>query len=174
MRTATAAVGLVLGACASRAAPPAVQPVPTPVPAVTEPAPPAAAHVHSGPWSLESLARDAELLGNLGRVQRKVTSKLPEAQAFFDQGLALSYGFNHDEAARSFARAAELDPACASCFWGVALVLGPNYNMPMLANRFPAAWTALREAQELAVHATPDEQALIAALAKRYPGPEPL
>src|SRR5690606_13425761 len=89
-------------------------------------------------------------------------------------GLRLTYGFNHDEAARSFARAAELDPSCAACYWGVALVLGPNYNVPMLANRFPAAWEALTRAQENAPRATPVERALIAALAKRYPGPDPL
>ncbi|HEX8114940.1 MAG TPA: hypothetical protein VF516_44725, partial [Kofleriaceae bacterium] len=62
---------------------------------------------------------------------------------------------------------------CASCYWGVALVLGPNYNVPMLANRFPAAWQALQRAQQLAPSATPVEQALIAALARRYPGARP-
>lgn len=133
--------------------------------------PEAAATEHLG---LGEIALDAAPMPDLGTHTRTITTTSDAAQAFFDQGLRLLYGFNHDEAARSFAKAAELDPACASCFWGVALVLGPNYNMPMLANRFPAAWTALREAQELAVHTTPEEQALIAALAKRYPGPEAL
>jgi len=91
----------------------------------------------------------------------------------FDQGLRLIYGFNHDEAARSFARAGQLDPTCASCFWGVALALGPNYNVPMQNDRFPAAWQALQRARELAPTATAVERALIEALAKRYPGPAP-
>lgn len=83
-------------------------------------------------WTLEGLARGAVLLPDLGTHRRMVTTTSPEAQKFFDQGLALTYGFNHDEAARSYARAAEIDPLCAMCFWGVAYTLGPNYNMPML------------------------------------------
>ncbi|WP_375746388.1 hypothetical protein NR800_17760 [Corallococcus interemptor] len=102
-----------------------------------------------------------------------MTTRSPEAQAFFDQGMRLTYAFNHDEAARSFARAAQLDPSCASCFWGVALVLGPNYNVPMLPDRAATAWTALQKAQALAPTATPTEQALIGALSQRYGGPEP-
>ena len=123
--------------------------------------------------SLSSLAQGAVLFDNLGTFQRKVTTRSPEAQAFFDQGMRLTYAFNHDEAARSFARAAQLDPSCASCFWGVALVLGPNYNVPMLPDRAALAWTALKKAQALAPSASPAEQALIGALSKRYGGPEP-
>ena len=123
--------------------------------------------------SLTSLAQGAVLFDDLGTFQRKVTTRSPEAQAFFDQGMRLTYAFNHDEAARSFARAAQLDPSCASCFWGVALVLGPNYNVPMLPDRAATAWTALRKAQALAPTATPTEQALIGALSRRYGGPEP-
>jgi tetratricopeptide (TPR) repeat protein len=134
----------------------------------------AAAHVHAQApsWTLASLGHDAELLGNLGDVKRSVTSAVPEAQAFFDQGLALTYGFNHDEAARSFAHAGALDASCALCFWGAAYTLGPNYNIPMLPERAQAAWQALTAAQKAAQQATPVEQALIAALAKRYAGPE--
>ncbi|WP_223635991.1 hypothetical protein [Corallococcus sp. EGB] len=123
--------------------------------------------------SLTSLAQGAVLFDNLGTFQRKVTTQSPEAQAYFDQGMRLTYAFNHDEAARSFARAAQLDPSCASCFWGVALVLGPNYNVPMLPDRAATAWDALRRAQALAPSVTPTEQALIGALSRRYGGPEP-
>lgn len=123
-------------------------------------------------WTLESLARGAILLPDLGAHRREVTTDSSEAQAFFDQGLALTYGFNHDEAARSYARAAELDPQCAMCFWGVAYTLGPNYNVPMLPERARTAWEAISRAQQLAVKkATPVEAALIRALAKRYRGP---
>ncbi|RKG78231.1 hypothetical protein D7W79_13410 [Corallococcus exercitus] len=137
----------------------------------------AAAHgAHGKPSalsSLTSLAQGAVLFDDLGTFQRKVTTRSPEAQAFFDQGLRLTYTFNHDEAARSFARAAQLDPSCAMCFWGVALVMGPNYNVPMLPDRAATTWDALRRAQALAATATPAEQALIGALSRRYGGPEP-
>ena len=94
----------------------------TPVPPVAEEH---AAHApETAGWTLAKLAQGATLLGNLGEVHRAVSTRSPEAQAFFDQGLALTYGFNHDEAARSFALAAALDPACAMCFWGAAYTLG--------------------------------------------------
>jgi tetratricopeptide (TPR) repeat protein len=98
----------------------------------------------------------------------------PEAQRYFDQGLRLSFGFNHDEATRSFARAAELDPACAACLWGVAWTLGPNYNVPMLPDRAQAAWDALQAAVERKDRARPVDQALIVALTTRYKGPRPV
>jgi tetratricopeptide (TPR) repeat protein len=122
---------------------------------------------------LDQIVEGAALMPDLGTHTRAITTSSKEAQAYYDQGLRLVYGFNHDEAARSFAKAAALDPKCASCYWGVALVLGPNYNVPMLPDRFPAAWEALQKAQKHAAGATPVEQALIGALAKRYPGPEP-
>ena len=124
--------------------------------------------------TLATIAEGAAPMANLGTLQRSITTSSKEAQIYFDQGLRLTFAFNHDEAARSFAKAAQLDPKCASCFWGVALVLGPNYNVPMLADRFPAAWQALQQAQKHAGEATPVEQALIGALGKRYPGAEPL
>jgi tetratricopeptide (TPR) repeat protein len=131
-----------------------------------------AAPAHGPSWTLASIAEGAVLLGDLGEHRRTVTTSSKEAQAFFDQGLALGYGFNHDEAARSFARAAELDPKCAMCFWGVAYMLGPNYNVPMLPERAVAAWDAIQKAREHATAATPVEAALVAALAKRFGGPE--
>lgn len=123
--------------------------------------------------TLDSLAEGAVLFDDLGTWHRPVTTASKEAQAYFDQGLRLAYGFNHDEAARSFARATQLDPTCAMCFWGVALVLGPNYNVPMLPDRAAVAWEGVRKAQALASRVTPVEQALIGALARRYGGPEP-
>lgn len=130
-------------------------------------------HEHTS-WTLDRLAEGAMLLPGLEAVQRPVSTSSAEAQAFFDQGLALTYGFNHDEAARSFAHAAQLDPDCAMCFWGAAYVLGPNYNIPMLADRTEAAWDALTQARQLVASgkATPVEQALVEALAERYAGPE--
>ena len=85
------------------------------------------------------------------------------------------WAFNHDEATRSFAKAAELDPTCAACYWGVALTVGPNYNVPAMEEaRARVASEALHKAQENAARATPVEQGLIAALAARYPSAQPL
>lgn len=128
------------------------------------------AEAHEDP--LTALARGAQLLPGLDAVHRDVTTHSSQAQTYFNQGLAFTYGFNHDEAARSYARAAELDPGCALCLWGVAYTLGPNYNMPMLPGRAQAAWDAITRAQQLAPQASPVEAALIGALARRIAGPE--
>jgi hypothetical protein len=71
-----------------------------------------------------------KLVEGLGPVHHPVSTAVPEAQKFFDQGLAYLYAFNHNEADRSFAKAAELDPKLAMAWWGRALALGPNYNLP--------------------------------------------
>lgn len=113
--------------------------------------------------------RKATLMPGLGDVHHAVTTKNPEAQRFFDQGLALIFGFNHDEALRSFQRAAELDPECAMAWWGVALSVGPNYNDPEPdMNRAKMAWEAIQRARSLGVHATDPERGYIEALAARY------
>ena len=114
-------------------------------------------------------SRQAVLMPGLGDVHHAVSTKNPEAQRFFDQGLALIYGFNHEEALRSFQRAAELDPQCAMAWWGVALAVGPNYNDPEPdLTREKTAWEAIQKARSLASGATEPERAYIQALAKRY------
>jgi tetratricopeptide (TPR) repeat protein len=120
-------------------------------------------HQHS-----ETAGSEAPLLSGLGDVNHPVRTSNPQAQRYFNQGLALIYGFNHEEAARSFRRAAELDPKCAMAFWGVALAVGPNYNDPEIdQERLKAAVEAIGKAQ--AVRGAPaNEQAYIGALAKRY------
>ena len=124
------------------------------------------------PASLADWAKGAQLFDGLGSFHRKVNTDSADAQRYFDQGMRLLWGFNHDESTRSFARAAELDPKCAICQWGVALTVGPNYNQPMMAQpRAQVAWDALQQATRLAADASPAEQALIAALGKRYSGP---
>ncbi|RJP73042.1 MAG: hypothetical protein C4532_05095 [Candidatus Abyssobacteria bacterium SURF_17] len=110
----------------------------------------------------------APLLEGIGRYHYAISTDSPDAQRFFDQGLILSYGFNHAEAERSFREAARLDPDCAMCYWGIALVLGPNINAPMSAEANPKAYEALQKALELAPQATEKERALTNALAKRY------
>ena len=108
------------------------------------------------------------LFDNLGRHTWPITSRTPQVQAFFDQGLRLAYGFNHAEARRAFRQAQRLDPSCAMCFWGEACVLGPNINVPMEPSANAPALAALGRAQALTAHASEKEQALIAALATRY------
>ena len=109
------------------------------------------------------------LPGNLGSHQHPITTTSALAQRYFDEGLVLTYGFNHAEGIRSFKDAATLDPSCAMCYWGIALALGPNINAPMGDAAVPAAYAALQKALELAPGASPAEQAYIRALATRYP-----
>jgi tetratricopeptide (TPR) repeat protein len=111
----------------------------------------------------------ATLMPGLGDVHHAVSAKNSEAQRFFDQGLALIYAFNHDEALRSFERAAALDPECAMAWWGIALAVGPNYNDPEpdLA-REKKAWEAIQKASALESKATEPERGYIEALAHRY------
>lgn len=114
---------------------------------------------------------EVPLYDDLGTFSRTVTSTAPEAQRYFDQGLRLTYAFNHAEAVRAFRYAAELDTTCAMCWWGMALALGPNINWPMDSAAEVRAVEAVRRASARAAGATPVEQALIAALAVRYGEP---
>ncbi len=132
-------------------------------------------HMSRFPTTIPDWARGAMLFDGLGDANRAITTSSAEAQAYFNQGIRLLWAFNHDEATRSFAKAAELDSNCASCFWGVALTVGPNYNLPFLsAERAKIAFQALQLAEENASRTSPVEQALITALGKRYPNDRPL
>ncbi|MFL6306376.1 MAG: tetratricopeptide repeat protein [Candidatus Sulfotelmatobacter sp.] len=119
-----------------------------------------AAHMQSHPVALVS---------GLGDLRHPVSTKNAEAQKFFDQGLRFIYAFNHDEAARSFQHAAELDPKLAIAYWGVAEAVGPNYNDPADPERYKRAHDAIQKAVELSANASPSEQAYIQAMAKRFP-----
>ena len=110
----------------------------------------------------------AVLLDGLGSVHHPVATKNAEAQKFFDQGLRLIYAFNHDEAHRSFQRAAELDPKLALAHWGMALSVGPNYNLDAQEAQLKAAYASIQKAIALAKDAPQHEQDLIHALAQRY------
>lgn len=108
------------------------------------------------------------LFENLGNYSHPISTRNPQAQRYFDQGLILSYGFNHAEALRSFQQAAQLDRNCAICYWGMAYVLGPNINAAMEDGVVPTAWEAIQKAIALSQSASPKERAYIAALATRY------
>ncbi len=133
------------------------------------PAPPASASAPSaGTLDPALQIPGATLLEGLGDHRFEVTSTHPEVQRWFDQGLMLAYGFNHDAAERSFLRAAELDPDCAMCWWGAALVLGPHVNASMDPADNDKAWQRLRKAVALAAKTSPREQGFIQALQARY------
>jgi tetratricopeptide (TPR) repeat protein len=155
---------LALSAAVAQSAPPPVQSTETHGPANAM-----AMGIHL-PTTLADWSKGARLYKGLGTYHRPVRTGSPEAQRYFDQGMRFLWGFNHDESTRSFARALELDPSCAMCAWGLALTVGPNYNVPMLAEpRAKIAFEATKRAQGLAGSATPVEQALIGTLAQRYP-----
>jgi tetratricopeptide (TPR) repeat protein len=119
-------------------------------------------------------ATEAQLFEGLGSHARAVTTDSEEAQVYFNQALNWMYAFNHDEAIRSFGRAAELDPGCAMAWWGVALCEGPNYNDPLMPpERSERAWNALQRALEELDDETPAERALVEALSFRYEKPWP-
>src|SRR6516225_3730820 len=107
---------------------------------------------------------DPPVWDGLGSLSYKVTTSSAAAQVYFDQGLRLTYAFNHEEAQRAFRKAQKLDPDCAMCFWGEALVLGPNINLPMPEEAVAPAFAAMQKARTLAAKASPREQALITEL----------
>ena len=103
-----------------------------------------------------------------GSVHHPVKTASPEAQRMFDRGMALDYGFNHNQAKRCFERAASLDPEMAMAYWGIALVLGTNYNLPVDAEREKQANAAIQQAVALSARGPTNERDYIQALAKRY------
>jgi tetratricopeptide (TPR) repeat protein len=122
----------------------------------------------AGVYSSFAQSDSAVLIPGLGEHHHTISTKNPEAQRFFDQGLTLVFGFNHEEAARSFQRASELDPQSAMAFWGVALTLGPCINLDVDPPREKDAYEAVQKALLLAPSATERERSYIEALSKRY------
>ena len=119
--------------------------------------------------TIDSTQQVSPLFENLGNLHFKITTTDEKAQTFFDQGLKLTYAFNHAEAHRSFVEASRLDPKSPMTYWGQAYTLGPNIN-----DNFPdderkkKSNSALAKAMEFSAHATKKEQALIKALTSRY------
>jgi tetratricopeptide (TPR) repeat protein len=110
----------------------------------------------------------APLFEGMDLLSYPVTTKSAEAQKYFNQGLLLSYAFNHAEAARSFYQAMRLDSTCAMCYWGYAFVLGPNYNAGMDADHYERAYEAMKKANAYSGPCTPKEKAMIKAMTLRY------
>ena len=144
-----------------------------PAVALAQTAPPVHQHYEKPPEAQAPADPNKPLaprLQNLGVHRFPVSTKNSRAQLFMNQGVNLSYGFNHAEAARAFAEAARLDPNLAMAYWGQALVLGPNINSPMDPNDEAKARELIDRAKSLAAKATARERAYIDALARRYTG----
>jgi len=113
----------------------------------------------------------APLLEGLGDYRvLDATTTSERAKRFFEQGLRLTYAFNHREALRAFKEAARLDPDCAMAYWGWALVLGPNLNLPMRPEVVGQAYEAIQRAVARKSNVSRKEQDYIDALATRYAG----
>jgi tetratricopeptide (TPR) repeat protein len=125
-------------------------------------------HHPPGMPTAESASAPTPLYENLGSLHHTVTTQSDKAQQYFDQGLRLTYAFNHDEAIKSFKQALVYDSTCAMCYWGIAYALGPNINLPMDSSLVRPAWDASYNAVRLSVNVSPQEQAYIDALSKRY------
>lgn len=137
---------------------------------------PANKHSHHNRHDRRALAENprtaehrlAPILEGLGHHHHPITTSSQQAQQFFDQGLKLTYGFNHQEALRSFKEVVRLDPDAAMAYWGWALVLGPNLNLPMASEVVPQAWEAIQLALEHKDAVSDRERGYIEALAERY------
>jgi tetratricopeptide (TPR) repeat protein len=127
-------------------------------------------HEHAAP---APAAGGVPLYDDLGSHHYAISSRAPMVQEYFDQGLRLYYAFNHAESVRAFEEAVRRDPACAMCYWGIALAHGPNINAPMDSAAGVAAWAAIERAREQSAHASAEERALIEALAVRYAADPP-
>ena len=125
--------------------------------------------------ALSGWAKDSvPLYADLGDHHIAITTRVPLAQRYFDQGMRLLYGFNHGEAIRAFNEAARLDSSCAICLWGTAYAYGPHVNGGMDSAAGVAAYKAVQEARSRLRYASPREQAYIGALAKRYASVPPV
>ncbi|MBC7850556.1 MAG: hypothetical protein H7Y31_12520 [Chitinophagaceae bacterium] len=112
---------------------------------------------------------NAPIFSGLGKLHFNVTTKNKKAQQYFDQGLTLMYAFNHGEAGRSFKAAIRHDSTFAMAYWGLAMILGPNYNAALNPASLADINAAMNKAIIFSSSVSSKEKALIAALAKRFP-----
>lgn len=124
--------------------------------------------------TVQTAPPEAPRFDNLGKHHRTITTESNDVQAWFDQGINLYFGFNHEEAIRSFEAAAAIEPGCAMAYWGIAMSHGPNINNPVMdEDRSKAAYDAMHKAVENRDNASPVEQELIDALSARFTWPAP-
>jgi len=128
---------------------------------------------HQLPATAHDTGTAPPLYKDLGKFHLPITTRSSRAQAYFDQGIRLTFAFNHAEAVRAFRAARQADPDCAMCYWGEALALGPNINAPMFPEALAPAYAAATKAVSLAERVTPHERAVIRAVARRYAAAPP-
>ena len=133
--------------------------------------PPAAPATPQSVATVPSGAADG-VFKNVGNHHHPIETTNSEAQKFVDQGFNFTFGFNHEEAARSFKKASELDPKAAMAHWGVAWAMGPNYNLDIDDERAKQAYTAMQQALTLSAGGSVAERAYIEAMAIRF-SPDP-
>jgi tetratricopeptide (TPR) repeat protein len=133
---------------------------------------PAAGEKAVSPAAESQAAQTPPLIPGMGNHHHPIATTSPEAQRYFDQGFDLVFGFNHEEAVRSFTRAAELDPKAAMPHWGIAWALGPNYNVDVDDERSKQAYAAMADAVTLSKDGPANERAYIEAMAIRF-SPDP-
>lgn len=119
--------------------------------------------------ALADFEKPLPLFPDLNGEAPDITTHSNKAKQYFDQGFQLAVGFNHAEAVRSFHYALEQDPECGMCYWGLAYALGPNYNAGMQPEVVTLAYEAARKAVKFGEKASPEEQAIIHSISKRYP-----
>jgi len=130
-------------------------------------------HHQAGMPTTTEVGQAVPLYGNLGSLHHKIGTGSAAAQRYFDQGLRLTYAFNHDEAIASYTQATREDSTCAMCWWGIAYARGPNINAPMDTAAYRPAYAAIQQAVRLSSTATGYERDMIQAMARRYV-PEPV
>ena len=121
-----------------------------------------------------SPSNGAHMYEGFGNFERDITTDSRSAQQWFDQGMQQMYGFNHDEAIRSFEMAAEMDDTAAMPWWGIAYCHGININDPeMTGNRSQLAREAADNAIARLDTESAIEQAMVMAVSQRYEYPAP-
>jgi len=128
---------------------------------------------HAAAHESAEAVEQVPLYDNLGDHHYTISTRVPSAQAYFDQGLRLYYAFNHAEAVRAFREAQRLDPECAMCWWGEAMAWGPNINLPMDEPAGRAAWAAMQGAVARREFGSESERGLIDAVSVRYAADPP-
>jgi tetratricopeptide (TPR) repeat protein len=132
-------------------------------------APPLTGQEHQHPSGQPTTdAAATPLYDNLGTLHHEITTRSQMARQYFDQGLRLTYAFNHDEAIKSYKQALQYDSTCAMCYWGIAYALGPNINVPMDTSAVRPAYEAVQNAMKYAGSTSAPERSYIEALSKRY------
>lgn len=139
------------------------------VPAATPTEPTSEAVTDHTAHTDDAAPKQAQLLPGYGKGGFAITTSVPQAQAFFSNGLELGAAFAHKAAVAAMTEAVRLDPACAMCKWGQAYVTAPTINFGATEDERKPLLVLAKDARKLAAKTgTPKEKAVTAALVERY------